>query len=589
MAFDGKPVPGAEGIAYADQADRLVIRIPHDGVTFPDIRMDGTMLIVDPAGEQPDGSLSEEAIPIDLALLLGGEVALDPENGWLDEETDALMAVIPKSADLGDIPAAVAVDPDLLQALLDAAAKDPMLRQDVIDTPEAALRTAGIALPPETTPLVHQDRNDLVHIVLPDPAETTPSEAERKALDELRGEDPLGAALEQASWDADWRARLVTGGEAALSEAGVELPDDLTVKLLENGPGILHLVLPPPADGAAPAASPPPTEVGGDEPPETTPAEAPASEPDDPPAESGTPAQAEEPQEAGVEDEIETVPLPEGGLIPGIDDTPEPADFEEAAPVAADPPPAADPPVPEAVEAAETTSPRSTTEQSQAAANAAEERVAEEGAAEASVAKETLPETGDSHGETVEATEADEHGTVDGAAGAVNGAADEPPPDQTSAAMQDAASPVEATGVALDTLLAAMREGGLLAEPADQNGDYPFIAGEEGALSYRIVVADRADDRVTGLHFIAAFRPSEPVAADDVARFNSGYRYTKALVEETGTDEPEIVSLRMDLMLALPQAAAIAAFSAALAIWRAHLGHFAVEVLRLDRQSPDAA
>src|SRR3546814_282175 len=58
------------------------------------------------------------------------------------------------------------------------------------------------------------------------------------------------AVLVDALRDAEFRRRFVADPEAVLAEHGVEAPRGVTIKVVENTPELVHVVLPPlTADG----------------------------------------------------------------------------------------------------------------------------------------------------------------------------------------------------------------------------------------------------------------------------------------------------------------------------------------------------
>lgn len=61
----------------------------------------------------------------------------------------------------------------------------------------------------------------------------------------LGGRSPYGRLIQKAAGDAETRRKLVTSPKIALAEAGVVLPDELTIEVLENTDKVIHLVLPP--------------------------------------------------------------------------------------------------------------------------------------------------------------------------------------------------------------------------------------------------------------------------------------------------------------------------------------------------------
>jgi hypothetical protein len=53
--------------------------------------------------------------------------------------------------------------------------------------------------------------------------------------------------VNQAATDAAFKKRLISDPKAVLKEKGLEVPQGVTVKIVENTDQLLHLTLPPPA------------------------------------------------------------------------------------------------------------------------------------------------------------------------------------------------------------------------------------------------------------------------------------------------------------------------------------------------------
>ncbi len=51
--------------------------------------------------------------------------------------------------------------------------------------------------------------------------------------------------LKKAAKDSAFREKLIDNPETTLTNEGVALPKGVSVKILENSPGTVHLVLPP--------------------------------------------------------------------------------------------------------------------------------------------------------------------------------------------------------------------------------------------------------------------------------------------------------------------------------------------------------
>ncbi len=60
----------------------------------------------------------------------------------------------------------------------------------------------------------------------------------------------IAKAISRAWVDASYKAKLMSDPHAALAEMGVEVPDGVAVKVVENTADIQHLVLPVAPDNA---------------------------------------------------------------------------------------------------------------------------------------------------------------------------------------------------------------------------------------------------------------------------------------------------------------------------------------------------
>ncbi len=67
---------------------------------------------------------------------------------------------------------------------------------------------------------------------------------------------PFGRLMQRAVVDPELRQKLVRTPKVALAEAGVVLPDELAVEVLENTDKVIHLVLPPLIDAHSQGGQP---------------------------------------------------------------------------------------------------------------------------------------------------------------------------------------------------------------------------------------------------------------------------------------------------------------------------------------------
>jgi hypothetical protein len=80
----------------------------------------------------------------------------------------------------------VSIDPgnkgqDILQEVAAKALADADYRRRLIDDPRSVLRKAGLVVPDELEVVIHQNRDDVLHLVLPSPLEA----AEQLDVDKL--------------------------------------------------------------------------------------------------------------------------------------------------------------------------------------------------------------------------------------------------------------------------------------------------------------------------------------------------------------------------------------------------------------------
>jgi hypothetical protein len=58
----------------------------------------------------------------------------------------------------------------------------------------------------------------------------------------------FAAAVDLARKDTGFRRRLLADARAALAEAGIAVPPDIAIKVVEDTDELIHLVLPPPGE-----------------------------------------------------------------------------------------------------------------------------------------------------------------------------------------------------------------------------------------------------------------------------------------------------------------------------------------------------
>jgi hypothetical protein len=67
---------------------------------------------------------------------------------------------------------------------------------------------------------------------------------ERGQRQQTHGPVLSGPVVARAWRDADFKRRLLAEPAAALREAGIDVPEGLQVRVVENAPGLVHLILP---------------------------------------------------------------------------------------------------------------------------------------------------------------------------------------------------------------------------------------------------------------------------------------------------------------------------------------------------------
>jgi Nitrile hydratase, alpha chain len=144
-------------------------------------------------------------------------------------------------------PQPVHVEFSLEQRLSDAiaeAVKNPKFKAGLMANPLQALADFGIRLPPQQSVQVLESTAHMTYLVLP-----VMTDQEVEALQKgMMGGRALRAirsrVLLQAGRDPEYRSRLLADPKEVLQEAGLQIPDNTSVRVLENRFDRLHLVIP---------------------------------------------------------------------------------------------------------------------------------------------------------------------------------------------------------------------------------------------------------------------------------------------------------------------------------------------------------
>ena len=109
-----------------------------------------------------------------------------------------------------------------------------------------ALKDMQIAAPSHLSIVARESTNDLIHLVLSAP----PSAMPISALSEIR--DFAEIYRDPRLWSLNWRGRdpvatkrMLADPKGELAKIDVACPDDLTITVLLNTAGIVHLIIPP--------------------------------------------------------------------------------------------------------------------------------------------------------------------------------------------------------------------------------------------------------------------------------------------------------------------------------------------------------
>jgi hypothetical protein len=117
-------------------------------------------------------------------------------------------------------------------------AKDLMtneqVRNQLRNDPKGFLATHEVTFPPETEVVVLEDTADTRHFVMP-----------KEMTTEMAASDnPVMKVIRHALEDEGYKQRLLADPKAAVAELGINVPDHLTIKVVENSPSTYHVILP---------------------------------------------------------------------------------------------------------------------------------------------------------------------------------------------------------------------------------------------------------------------------------------------------------------------------------------------------------
>jgi Nitrile hydratase, alpha chain len=123
---------------------------------------------------------------------------------------------------------------------------DPAFKQRLVADPLAVLQEHGLPVPAGLAARVVENTTDTVYLVLParPRGELSAKEVGRVTGEETEPAKKLGHVLIKALQDEAFKRRLVADPRAVLQEEGVPLPEGKTVRVVEDTPQSVHVILP---------------------------------------------------------------------------------------------------------------------------------------------------------------------------------------------------------------------------------------------------------------------------------------------------------------------------------------------------------
>ncbi len=144
-------------------------------------------------------------------------------------------------------PKPVRIERSLDERLSDAIAQavhDPAFRTQLLDRPQQALASLDIQLPPTQAVSAIASTPQQTFVVIPMMTERE-VEILRAGLNSGRALRATRSRIILKAWqDADYKAQLLANPKAVLIAEGFQIPDTATVRVLENDPAHLYLVIP---------------------------------------------------------------------------------------------------------------------------------------------------------------------------------------------------------------------------------------------------------------------------------------------------------------------------------------------------------
>jgi len=117
--------------------------------------------------------------------------------------------------------------------VIQAIWNDPEEHEAFFANPKEYLLEQGQEIPDSTRVIAYEDTLSLRHFVLPTEGTQLPE-----------GDDPLTQIAKQAMEDSEFKAKLLENPKTVAQEMGIVIPDGLKIKILENQPDAMNVIVP---------------------------------------------------------------------------------------------------------------------------------------------------------------------------------------------------------------------------------------------------------------------------------------------------------------------------------------------------------
>jgi hypothetical protein len=111
---------------------------------------------------------------------------------------------------------------------------DPATKQKLEADPKKFLQDFGVPIPPNVDVELHEDSPSLKNFVLPEKIEG----------DIPPSKDPVIGVVQRAMTDSQFKSKLMANPKETVRDMGVALPDAIDIRVYQNTPKKVHVVLP---------------------------------------------------------------------------------------------------------------------------------------------------------------------------------------------------------------------------------------------------------------------------------------------------------------------------------------------------------